>query len=203
VSTAKPARRIHPLLLVVLAATALWALLGSGPAADDDSGVELATPVRSGPRAGATAAAALDAAGASRAAAAPGVAAWPGAREALHPDSGRGLMGRPPAPPPPAAPAPPVVAARPAAPPAPPPQASAAPVAPAGPPLLLMGVVQSGTPEPQVFFTLGDRLFQARVGETIDGRFRVDAITAAKVVLTVLPDNNRVEIPITTATPGG
>jgi hypothetical protein len=81
--------------------------------------------------------------------------------------------------------------------------APAAPAAPAGPPLLLMGVVQSDTPEPQVFFTLGDRLIQARVGETIDGRFRVDAITAAKVVLTVLPDNNRVEIPITTATPGG
>jgi hypothetical protein len=200
VSDTKTPRRIHPLLLAVLAATALWALLGGGPGADEDSAVELAVPAR-----GATAAAALDAAGAARGSpAVPAPGAWPGAREALSPDSGRGLMGRPPLPAPPPAPAqaPRPVAAAPAAP-APVAAARVAPVAPAGPPLLLMGVVQTETPEPQVFFTLGERLIQARAGETIDGRFRVESITAAKVVLTVLPDNNRVEIPIPTATPGG
>ncbi|EHR68920.1 hypothetical protein BurJ1DRAFT_0021 [Burkholderiales bacterium JOSHI_001] len=200
-SDARPPRRIHPLLLVVLAATALWALLGSPPGADDDNGVELAAPAR-----GVTAAAALNAAPAARGgpAAAPAApAAWPGAREVVPPDSGRGLMGRPPAPPPLAARAQPAVAARPAVAPVAVVAAPQAPAVPAGPPLLLMGVVQTETPEPQVFFTLGERLFQARVGETIDGRFRVESITAAKVVLTVLPDNNRVEIPIATATPGG
>lgn len=182
-------RRVHPVWWAALTATAAWTLVAmwSDDGARPDDAVEPVTIARAARAPAAPASAAVGDAASARVL----------NREALDPAAGRGVMDGvavPPSPPPPQAPP---------APPPPSPPAPSAPAVPAGPPLQLLGVVKTGTPTPHVFFSLADRLIQARAGDLIDGRFRVDEIKADKIIVTVLPEQRRLEIPITTAPPGG
>ncbi|WP_088282919.1 hypothetical protein [Ideonella sp. A 288] len=172
--------RVRPLWWAALAATAAWTVVAlwtddGGRAAEPVEPVAIARASR--PSTGPAHTAIDDAASARLL-----------NREPLDPTAGRGVMDAVAVPPPP----PPAVAAAPSA-----------PAAPAGPPLQLLGVVKTGTPTPHVFFSLADRLIQARAGDLIDGRFRVDEIKPDKIIVTVLPEQRRLEIPITTAPPGG
>jgi hypothetical protein len=82
--------------------------------------------------------------------------------------------------PPPRSPAP-VVAAKPAARPAPPP--------PTAPPLPFkyMGMVRDDPGQPTFFLVKGDELYNVRVGEVIDGMYRIDSIAGSSLRLVYLP----------------
>lgn len=85
-------------------------------------------------------------------------------------------------PPPPPPPPPPVMAPPPPAPPPPPP-----------PPVLpyrFVGLLDDkGAVKPRVFISLGDKLLIASVGDTLEGGFRLDAITAQELVFTHIQNN--------------
>ncbi|CAD5371581.1 conserved hypothetical protein [Rubrivivax sp. A210] len=180
--------KVSPIWWAALAATLLWVVLGDAPEAGAPA--ELVEPTRpaNGGSASPAAAGAL----------APALQAQ--GRAPVDPDSGRGLMDKAWAPPPPPA-------AAPAPPPPPPPAAAPAkaqpPAPPAVPPLQLLGVVKTESPAPQVYFTIADRLVLAHVGDLIDGRFRIDTVNAQKVVVTVLPEQRRIEFTLATVPPGG
>lgn len=87
---------------------------------------------------------------------------------------------QPPPPPPPPAPPPP-----PPAPPAPPP----APVLPTLP-YRFVGLLDEGAgAKPRVFLSLGDKLLVASAGESLEGGFRLDAISGQELVFTHLQQN--------------
>jgi hypothetical protein len=79
-------------------------------------------------------------------------------------------------------------------PPAPPPKASPAPVAaaPVAPPLpyRFAGTLLNGA-ELQVLFLKGDRVFPVKVGDTLDGVYRVESIGAESIELLYMPLGTR------------
>jgi hypothetical protein len=76
-------------------------------------------------------------------------------------------------------------------PPAPPPAPAvqAPPPAPSAPPLpfRFVGLLENHDDQPTAFLARGDALHVVRAGDQIDGVYRVDALSATKVVLTYLP----------------
>jgi hypothetical protein len=79
-------------------------------------------------------------------------------------------------------PPPPVVIVPPPRPPKPPP-----PTAPTLP-FAFVGLMEKGTARPQAFLTKGDALLVVAAGDTIDNNtYRIESLSAQKIVLTYLP----------------
>ncbi|HEY4975130.1 MAG TPA: hypothetical protein VII41_16060 [Steroidobacteraceae bacterium] len=76
-------------------------------------------------------------------------------------------------------------------PPPPPPPAAAAPVIPTAPPLPFsyMGSYRPDGAQTVFFLTQNDRVYEARIGDVLDGTYSVDALTGGQLVFTYKPLN--------------
>lgn len=105
-------------------------------------------------------------------------AATPPVRDAIEVGNGAETFGNkswlPPPPPPPPAPAP--------AAPARPPKPTAPPL-----PFRFVGMLEAKNEKPTAFLSMGDALHVVKVGDVIDGTYRIEALSPAKVVVTYLP----------------
>ncbi|MHB8726476.1 MAG: hypothetical protein ACYC9Z_14080 [Casimicrobiaceae bacterium] len=75
-------------------------------------------------------------------------------------------------------------------PPPPPPVAAAPPPAPTAPPLpfAFMGSYrQDGAAAPTYFLTAGDRVYDVKVGDTLDNTYSVDGVKSGQLLLTYMP----------------
>lgn len=75
------------------------------------------------------------------------------------------------------------------APPAPPPAVQGPPPAPTAPPLpfTILGSFASSGAKPVYFLVKGDRVYDARVGDVIDGTYSIDGVSNGRLNLTYLP----------------
>ena len=105
-------------------------------------------------------------------------AATPPVRDAIEVGNGAEAFGNkswlPPPPPPPPAPAP--------AAPERPPKPTAPPL-----PFRFVGMLEAKNEPPTAFLSMGDALHVVKVGDVIDGTYRIEALSPAKVVVTYLP----------------
>ena len=74
-------------------------------------------------------------------------------------------------------------------PPPPPPAAVQAPPAPTAPPLpfVFMGSYLADGAVPTYFLTSGDRVYDVKIGDTLDNLYSVDGVRAGQLLLTYLP----------------
>jgi hypothetical protein len=93
-------------------------------------------------------------------------------------DAFRTATWTPPPPPPPPAAAP--------SPPPPPPPPTAPPL-----PFTFVGLLEQKASRPTAFLAKGEALVVAAVGDVIDGTYRVESLSAAGIVVTYLPLNQR------------
>jgi hypothetical protein len=104
--------------------------------------------------------------------------AAPPARPAIEVDAAadtfrsKSWLPPPPPPPPPSA----------AAPPAPPPKPVAPPL-----PFRFVGMLEQQSDKPTAFLAKGEALHVVHVGDVIDGAYRIESLSPAKVVVTYLP----------------
>jgi hypothetical protein len=89
--------------------------------------------------------------------------------------------------PPPPPPPPPVAAL----PPPPPPPPTAPPV-----PFKFIGQIEDKSAKPAAFITKGDALFVVHVGDVVENTYRVESFSAAQVVITYLPLQQRQTIDV-------
>ena len=78
------------------------------------------------------------------------------------------------------------------APPAPPPPTPAAPQAPPAPtapplPFVFMGSYHANGSVATYFLTSGDRVYDVKIGDTLDNTYSVDGVSAGQMLLTYLP----------------
>ncbi len=87
------------------------------------------------------------------------------------------------------APAPIMAAAAPPAPPAPPP--------PLQLPYRFLGTYAEKADSPSVFLAMGERLIVAKIGDTLDGGFRLDTVTPREITFTHIQQNVTLRLSVT------
>jgi hypothetical protein len=82
---------------------------------------------------------------------------------------------------------------------APPAVRPAPPVAPAAPPppFKYIGLLEQRTDRPTAFLAKGEALHIVRVGDVLDGTYRIESLSPAQVVITHLPSNERQTLGVT------